>query len=732
MSDFMADLEAAPFVSSPADTVDELLSQFNNLSAVLDKHAPLVRKRIVVRPDNPWFSTEIAAARREQRRAERAWMKDWIRLRCRHRVPRSVLRASSRVAALVKETRCEFYRKKIAECGRDPKSLARLLDRSVLKKLKPKLPQHDSPSALAGAFLDYFSAKPIEIRKALLAADPTGPDVMFSETSSAGGNPEPFAAFLPLTADQVSAIIKSSPSKSSSALDPLPADLLKVALPVLLPSITRLVNLSLSSGDFPASQKTAIIRPLLKKPNLNPECLPNYRPVSNLSFISKLLERVVLQQLTAHLDDFQLISANQSAYRRGHSTETALLRVTNDLLMAVDSGCAAVLVLLDLSAAFDTVDHTILLKRLQNRYGIEGVAADWIKSFISGRSQLVSLDGVASDSVPLVHGVPQGSVLGPVFFTLYLDPICEIAARHGIGIQLYADDSQLYAIFRLPNTKRSEAKKISDDQSAALARLTSCIDEIKLWMAANRLQLNVAKTDALLAHSGRSEHHIDTSAKLNISGVELPLSRVVKNLGVVLDENLSMEEHVNQVCTSARYHLHRLKRFRRMLDRPTLTQLVCSLVLSRLDYANSLLFGISAELLNKLQRVQNSAAKFVTGASYRDHVTPHLIALHWLPIKQRIEYKIALLVFRCRHGLAPTHLADLLSEKRKGLRSDGDLNIPVSHLVTFGDRAFSIAAPKIWNNLPPALKTCDDLVTFRSGLKTHLFRTAFHQHSIRH
>ena len=196
------------------------------------------------------------------------------------------------------------------------------------------------------------------------------------------------------------------PSKSPE-LDTLPTPQLNLILPVLLPSITR-------------------PKPLIENERLDQEGFYNYRPVSNLSLISKLLERIVLLQLMEHLEAYSLISPMQSAMRPLHLTETALLRVTNDLLITINPCCTAELVL----SAFDTVDHNIVLSKIRSYYGIYDTLQRWISSFVTCRSQSVSLSSVKSASIPLLQGVSQGSVLGPVFFSIYLDSICEIAKNH--------------------------------------------------------------------------------------------------------------------------------------------------------------------------------------------------------------------------------------------------------------------------------------------------------------
>ena len=213
------------------------------------------------------------------------------------------------------------------------------------------------------------------------------------------------SCFQPVSIQEVQKIIRNSPSKSCN-LDPLPTSLLKECLDELAPIITEMINTSIMTGKVSAKMKEAVVTPLLKKANLA-LILKNFRPVSNLTFISKTIERFVASPLTAHMKMNGLIEMFQSAYRECHSTETALIRVQNDILHAMDKKHVTILVLLDLSAAFDTVDHSILIRRLEQRCGITGTALDWLISYLKNRKQTVSIDGELSDPQHLDCGVPQ-------------------------------------------------------------------------------------------------------------------------------------------------------------------------------------------------------------------------------------------------------------------------------------------------------------------------------------
>uniref|UniRef100_A0A669DS15 Reverse transcriptase domain-containing protein n=1 Tax=Oreochromis niloticus TaxID=8128 RepID=A0A669DS15_ORENI len=495
-------------------------------------------------------------------------------------------------------------------------------------------------------------------------------------------------------------------------LDPIPSPLFKTLYGFFEAELLYMMNCSLQLGVFPADFKTAVVRPLLKKSNLDCNNFNNYRPVSNLPFLSKILEKLVFIQINDFLNDKQILEIFQSGFRVNHSTETALLKVLNDIRCNWDSQKLSVLVLLDLSAAFDTVDHTILLNRLKHMVGLSGAVHNWFTSYLSDRTFMVSMDTCSSKIHKMTCGVPQGSVLGPVLFNLYMLPLGGVIRRHGVNFHSYADDTQLYI-------------SVSPDDTRPMDALFNCILDIKSWMAENFLQLNQDKTEVLII--GPEAQREKLLSKLQAFSVCPSLQ--VKNLGVILDSELGFIPHIKHVTKIGFYHLKNIARVRPILSRANTEMLMHAFITSRIDYCNALLSGLPKKNISPLQLLQNSAARVLTKTRGRAHITPVLQSLHWLPVCFRIDFKVLLLVFKCLNGLGPSYLSDLLLpyEPSRTLRSSGTglLIVPKVRTHTHGEAAFQWYGPRLWNSLPEELRAAENVHVFKNRLKTHLFNLAF-------
>ena len=328
--------------------------------------------------------------------------------------------------------KCSLFSDAIIEAKGDQKKLYSIIKSLTAVKSDMPLPHHTSLQQLAEDFRQFFIKNIEDIRTELNAPA----NLPIPQSSSYTGNH--LTKFNQLTHADVNKLVMSSKTTSCD-LDPIPTSLLKDHITILTPIITKMINLSLQTGEFPTEWKLAFVKPLLKKPGLA-TTLKNYRPISNLSFISKITEWAVISQHKEHVEQNCLLPMMSSAYRQGHSTESALLKVQADILHNMEQQRVTLLVLIDLSAAFDTVDHPILFQCLEEWFGFHDSVLSWYKSYLSDRKQCIILNGMQSNILHLPFGVPQGSCLGPVLFTQYASSLFDIFNKHSICAHAYADD----------------------------------------------------------------------------------------------------------------------------------------------------------------------------------------------------------------------------------------------------------------------------------------------------
>lgn len=380
----------------------------------------------------------------------------------------------------------------------------------------------------------------------------------------------------------------------------------------------------------------------------------------------------------------------------------------NDIRINNDRGKSTVLVLLDLSAAFDTVDHDILLEHLESWAGLSGTALDWFKSYLKNRNFYVSISQFSSQDIEITCGVPQGSILGPLLFSIYILPLSQIITTNNINYHNYADDTQLYI-------------SMSPGDVEPIQTLNKCIEQINNWMSHNFLQLNNNKTEVLIFGPKKDQLNISNQLKL----VQLETTDQARNFGVIMDSDLNLQGHIKVITKSAFYHLRNISRIKGLMTQGDLEKLIHAFISSHLDYCNSIFTGLPKKSIRQLQLIQNAAARVLTRTKKIEHITPVLKSLHWLPVAQRIDFKVLLLVYKSLNGL---YIRDLLSwyKPSRSVRSSSSRLLTVPRTRTkHGEAAFSFYAPHIWNTLSGECKAAETLNSFKSKIKTYLFRLAY-------
>ncbi|KAI2642373.1 hypothetical protein H4Q32_026077 [Labeo rohita] len=595
----------------------------STLTSCLDDMCPLSSKPARAAPPNPWLSDVLREHGSKLRAAERKWRKS------KHPSDLSMYKCLlSSFSAQVHTAKSSYFHNKINNAP-DTRKLFKTFNSLLCPPTPPP-----TTSKTANVFATFFTDKTTTI-SSQFSAPHVGELIPTTSTANT-----PVFSFCPLSEAEVSKLLLSS-HPTTCPLDPIPSHLLHAISPTLLPALTHIINTSLLTGTFPTAFKQARVTPLLKKTTLNSSLIDNYRPISLLPFIPKTLKRVIFNQVSLFLAQNSLLDANQSGFRSGHSTETTLLSVTEALRIAKADSRSSVLILLDLSAAFDTVNHQILLSTLSS-LGITGIPLRWFESYLTGRSFRVAWGGEVSKAHHLVTGVPQGSVLGPLLFSIYTTSLGLIIQAHGFSYHCYADDTQLYLSFQ------------PDDPTVA-ARISGCLADISEWMKEHHLQLNLAKTELLVFPAT-----LQNDFTIHLGTLTITPSSSARNLGVIFDNQLTFKDHIAKTARSCRFALHNIRKIRPFLTEQATQLLVQALVISRLDYCNALLAGLPSCTIKPLQMIQNAAARLVFNEPKRAYVTPLFITLHWLPVAARIKFKTLMLAYRTATGSAPGYLHSLL------------------------------------------------------------------------
>ena len=382
--------------------------------------------------------------------------------------------------------------------------------------------------------------------------------------------------------------------------------------------------------------------------------------------------------------------------------------------MALDVGHVSLFLLLDISAAFDTVD-LILIARLDKTFAVRQTPLQWFRTYLSGKSQTILSSSSCSSKQLIQSGVPQGSVPGPILFSLYVSDIAGIVAAHGLSSHQYADDIQIYG------------HCCPEGIPGLVCRVSTCFREIVSWTSSNRLRLNPDKTEAIWFGSPAGCSRIG-SPTLQLTGATIIPLQTVRSLGMYLDSSLTMGPHVGRIDAGCHAKLRVLKEAKPFVPHKIFMSLIVQLILSKLDYCNSILVNASCRNLYTLQSVMNTAARLIYVRRSSDHITPLLMDLHWLRIPDRITFKILLLVYRAATGSAPQYLTESLTSTsaipvRASLRSSNNrtLVVPRSRTVRQGDRSFHVCGSRIWNSLPTEVRVAPTIEQKKKLLKTYLF-----------
>ena len=483
----------------------------------------------------------------------------------------------------------------------------------------------------------------------------------------------------PVTPSEVVNIMGSC-KDSSPGFDDIKISPLRCALQHIADPLSYICNLSLTLGVFPDKLKIANVIPLFKKDNQM--CFNNYRPVSLLCTFSKIFEKVMYVRLLDFLNQHRILFEYQFGFRKNHSTQLALTVLMDKLIKSMDNGDHVIGVFLDFSKAFDTVDHLILLNKLHH-YGIRGSALDWFRSYLSNHQQFVTYNYVSSDTKTIKCGVPQGSILGPLLFLIYINDLANIC-QYTMPI-LFADDSNLF-------TNGTDVRKIELELNEELRNIAS-------WLKINKLSLNVNKTQYMVFT--RKLNKIEDIV-LKVEGKTIERVTQTKFLGVIIDEKLTWRNHVNYIATKIAKGIGILIKARFYLSKETLVSLYYTFIYPYLTYCNSVWGDSFLYNLNRLHVLQKKVVRIISHANWKAHTEPLFKELEILPIKDINIYIIAQFMFRFNNGLLPEIFDNFFTTNDKihsyDTRSKKHLHPPVLK-SELGRKGIRRRGMFIWNQI---------------------------------
>ena len=677
------------------------------LQNIFDAHAPIQTRSIKRKRSSPWITPAIFDAKRKRRSLERQWRKHKDLPSVYHKYKDSC----HFVDDLINRAKTKYFTDKIHHAT-EIKAVYSVSKSLMGLKQCQRFPDNFTDYQLANNFATYFVDKVNTIHKSIedtFVHDCNCDTYIKSQVSI---NQCTFDSFSPTSVFEVKTII-SKMSNATCDLDPLSTTLVKSNIDILAAPICEIINLSFQCGQFPSALKHAIITPILKKSNLPLE-LSNYRPIANLSFLSKVVEKIAFHRLNTYLVTNNLLDPFQSAYSNSCSTETALLKVSSDINAFLDDSRICLLVMLDLSSAFDTIKHDRLLSCLRETYHVSGNALDWIDSYLVNRTFQIKVNQSLSDSHKIFSGVPQGSILGPLLFKLYMAPLSQIPPNFSIYRHFYADDTQIYTSFDPQDFK---------DEITCIQNLENCLTAMYCWLSNNFLKCNNSKTELLMIGS-KHNLRIKPSISIHFANCTVRSTTKVKNLGCIFDSTMSNDQFVTAKVQSCNYFLRKISSIRKYLTVDVAKIMVNAFITSRLDYCNSLLFNTSQHNVKRLQIVQNNCARLIFKIGRRDHISLYLYELHWLPVELRVIFKLCTIIFKCITCNNPPYLSSAihLYIPSRNLRSSTQQNLIVPRFCnSYGKRTFNYMSSYLWNSLPPHIKLCNSMTVFKKLLKTYLF-----------
>lgn len=683
---------------------DIALELFNEMVLkVINEHAPL-RKFTAKRKSAPWFDDELKTSmtQRDNFKALAVQTKDpvdWVNYKT----------SRNRVTKLNRLKKKTYFENKLLEHKNNGRKLWATCN-SILGRHKPNSPSCieekgvylTKPSEVANYFNNFFIDKVSGLRsKMKLCEEDMRNTVLIKERIMNGKNCT--LALKAVSINEVKELLKSVKSDTQFGLDNIDGRMVKIMAEYIALPVCHILNCSIREGVFPHAWRVAKVIPIIKdsKSAFNGS---NCRPISILPVLSKILERIIFDQILTYFTKNGLDSKHQHAYKAGHSTATALAHMTDDWLGHIDNKKIVGAVLIDFSSAFDVIDHKLLLSKLC-AYGFNANATNWLKSYLFSRRQCVYFNGHFSAVKHLECGIPQGSCLGPLLFSIFTNDLP--LALNEASMTMYADDSTVYAA--------------SNSHSELNILLQHELDLVIEWVDRNRLSLNIAKTKCIALGSHATVKRQNTLT-LSIKHTAIEQVYKVKLLGLNIDEKLSWSNHIDDVAMRMGRAVSVINRCSYYMNDHTIKLVIQALVLSHIDYCSIVWSSAPKSVIQKLQFVQNRAARLVLGCPYRANVKYMHSRLQWLTVENRLFYNLLTFFHKMYVFQKPIclfsriqHVHDTHNHNTRR-RSKGLVVLPPARTCA-KQKTVMYRAMLSWNRLSDEVRSIVSIPAFKKQLK---------------
>lgn len=506
--------------------------------------------------------------------------------------------------------------------------------------------------------------------------------------------------WVPISSVEVENVLQNCDTKKSHGHDNLPVKLLVDGACHISQPLAYIFNLSLQSGLFPNSMKIAKVSPVYKKGSkFDPG---NYRPISVLPILSKVFEKLVNSRLMKYLNRNDLLFKHQYGFREKHSTKLSLINLANHLIKYQDKGQVTVGVFIDFAKAFDTINHDILLHKLKN-YGIRGIQLDWFRDYLCNRLQFVHHNGSSSSLASIVCGVPQGSVLGPTLFLIYINDLPQ--SSDFFNFRLFADDSNIFHSFP------SQHKQID------LLEITENLKPISQWCDANKITLNIKKTNYMIIKPRKKK--ISVVGEVKIKGIKLTEVHSSLFVGIFIDEYLSWSEQINHVTNILRKKVGIMYRLRHFIPKQVLILLYHSFIQSHISYGLEVWGCASKTKIQKIYIAQKTALRAMTFNSRLTPSSPLFHSLGILDVFKLYRHSVAIFIYRLINEQLPHSVNDYYNffDNQYSTRQKQSTLLVPRVRTEHGKTSISFMGSRIWNNLPEEMKRLKTVNSFRKKLK---------------